>query len=93
MKLIYVRAARSRGYLTLGFADGEGNKYSYTVSEADYAEIGSPLSGALIESGALEFVRTSDERYRASLRRRQARRFVIWYPAATLTRTDRFAAL
>ena len=67
MKLIYVRAARSRGYITLGISDGTENKYAYTLSEIDYAEIGSPLSGATLDSGALEVIRECDERYRATL--------------------------
>ena len=67
MKLIYVRAARSRGYLTLGLSDGTENKYAYTLAESDYAEIGSPLSGATLDSGALEVIRECDERYRATL--------------------------
>ena len=67
VKLIYVRAARSRGYITLGISDGEDNKTAYTVSEADYASIGMPLVGAELDGGALEVISESDGRYRATL--------------------------
>ena len=67
VKLIYVRAARSRGYITIGISDGEDNKTAYTVSEADYASIGMPLVGAELDGGALEVIMESDGRYRATL--------------------------
>ena len=66
MKLIYIKPSRSRGYLILGFTDGE-NKYSYTVTEEDYAELGSPLAGFLPGESMLADIKRSDERYRANL--------------------------
>ena len=67
LKLIYVRAARSRGYLTLGISDGGENKTAFTVSEEDYSSLGTPLVGTLFDGGAMEVIRESDLRYRAAL--------------------------
>ncbi len=66
MKLIYIKPSKSKNYLTLGFTDGE-NKYSYTISELDYAELGSPLIGYLADERIISDIRKSDERYRATL--------------------------
>ena len=66
MKLLYMRASRSRGYLVLGIAIEE-EKLAFTVSEADYAELGSPRVGDRISEDALGFIKRSDEGYRARL--------------------------
>ena len=44
MKVIYIRDSKSRGYLKIGLSAGD-KKYEYTVSEEEYKENGSPLSG------------------------------------------------
>ncbi len=64
MKVIYIRDSKSRGYLRIGISDG-GNKYEYTLSEKEYRECGSPLSGD--EIFELEALKECDMRYRARL--------------------------
>lgn len=65
VKLIYIRASKSKGYLALGFLDEEKNKYSLTVSEADYRRIGSHLIGDGISDFEFDSYKKSDELYRA----------------------------
>lgn len=64
MKVVYIRDSNSRGYLRIGISDGEKKK-EYTVSESQYTELGSPLSGDVISDvSALE---VCDMRYRGKL--------------------------
>ena len=65
MKVIYIRDSKSRGYLRVGFSDGE-QKIEYTVSEFDYKELGSLLIGDTLEDPS-GFI-LADMRYRARLR-------------------------
>ena len=64
MKLSFVKASRSKGYLVLGLIDS-GEKHIYTVSEAAYSEIGSPYHPSEIDGGMLESICFADECYRA----------------------------
>ena len=64
MKVIYIRASSSKGYLRLGLSDGE-KKNEYTVSESDYRDNGSPLVGDEIFD--VEALLLSDMRYKARL--------------------------
>lgn len=64
MKVIYIRDSKSRGYLRIGLSDGE-EKLEYTVSEKEYAELGSLLVGD--EVGDSEALSECDMRYRARL--------------------------
>ena len=67
MKLIYIRDSKSKGYLALGFYDGE-NKYSLTVSESEHRRIGAHLSGDSISPEEFSEYRRADEIYRAKKR-------------------------
>lgn len=64
MKVIYIRDSRSRGYLRIGVSDGE-QKIEYTVSEKEYRELGSPLTGD--ENLDIEALAECDIRYKAKL--------------------------
>lgn len=64
MKVIYIRDSKSRGYLKIGLSDGD-KKYEYTVSEEEYKENGSLLSGDEIYD--TEALRKCDMRYHARL--------------------------
>lgn len=64
MKVIYIRDSKSRGYLKIGISDGD-KKYEYTLSEAEYRECGSLLSGDEIFDA--EALKRCDMRYRARL--------------------------
>lgn len=64
MKVIYIRNSRSRGYLRIGISDGE-NKFEYTVSESEYRELGSLLSGDEVTD--TEQLRLCDMRYKGRL--------------------------
>ena len=66
MKVVYVRPGRSRGYLTVGVSDG-AEKRSFTVSELDYKESGSPRPGDYADADMLATLIHSDEVYRAHL--------------------------
>ena len=66
MRVVYVRPGRSRGYLTVGLSDGI-EKYSFTVSECDYADAGSPRQGDIANSDTVSALKHSDEVYRAHL--------------------------
>lgn len=67
MNVIYVRAARTKGYLKLRISDGEENT-DLTVSEREYAEAGSPLPSDNLTRDAFSALITADMRYRASLK-------------------------
>ena len=64
MKVIYIRDSKSRSYLRVGISDGE-KKLEYTVSESEYRELGSLLSGDEISDTSL--LEKCDMRYRAKL--------------------------
>lgn len=67
MKVIFVRPSRSRGYITVGVSGREGEKKSLTVSEADYADIGAPMTGDELSFADYTCAASSDERYRARI--------------------------
>ncbi len=66
MRVTYVRPGKSKGYLTVGLSDGE-EKHSFTVSECDYTEAGSPRPGDMADGDLVGALRHSDEIYRAHL--------------------------
>ena len=66
MKVVFIRAARSKGYIRVGISDGE-EKCDLTVSEADYRDAGSPLSGDTLDPDTISLLKNSDMRYRAGL--------------------------
>ena len=66
MKVIFIREARSRGYIRIGISDGQ-EKYDLTVSESDYREVGSPLCKDEVDADMLSLLLDSDMRYRAGL--------------------------
>lgn len=67
MKVIYVRPSNSKGYLRIGIECGE-EKIPLTVSEREYADCGSLLTGDAIDSDALTALKMADERYRACVK-------------------------
>lgn len=66
MKVIYIRAASSCGYIRIGLAEGE-ERSVLVISEADYASVGSPLVGDTVDGESLRVLTLSDMRYRARL--------------------------
>ena len=66
MRIIYVRAAKSRGYIRIGVDTGE-EQLSLVCSEADYLSAGSPLTRDEIDGDTLEVLCASDMRYKARL--------------------------
>lgn len=66
MKVKAVRAGKSQGYLTVIIVDGD-ERYSYTVSECDYLEAGSPRPGDEPDGDTISALAYSDEVYRARL--------------------------
>ena len=66
MKVKAVRAGKSQGYLTVIIVDGD-ERCSYTVSERDYLEAGSPRPGDVPDGDTLAALSYSDEVYRARL--------------------------
>ena len=66
VKIIYVRAAKSRGYIRIGVDTG-GEQLSLVCSEADYLSVGSPLTRDEIGEDTLSVLTFSDMRYKARL--------------------------
>ena len=66
MQVKAVRAGKSQGYLTVVITDGEERK-TFTVSERDYLEAGSPRPGDYLDGDMLAALSYSDENYRARL--------------------------
>ena len=66
MQVKAVRAGKSQGYLTVVVTDGEERK-TFTVSERDYLEAGSPRPGDEPDGDMLAALSYSDENYRARL--------------------------
>ncbi len=67
MNIVYIRPSKSRGYLRLGIDTGEGAK-AYTLSEREYSELGSPLSGDRISDPEYKEIIRRDMRYRAKIK-------------------------
>lgn len=65
LKVVYVRASKSRGYTVLGIDSGEGAR-AYTVPDSVYAQIGSPLGGFQLDGGDFSAVVLADESFRAT---------------------------
>ena len=66
MKVKSVRPGKSKGYLIVGITNGE-ERFSFNVSESDYADAGSPRPGDIADSDMLATLSHSDEVYRARL--------------------------
>jgi len=64
MKVIYIRDSSSRGYLRIGLSHGD-EKYEYTLSKAQYEDIGSPVQDEEISD--IEALKGYDIKYRATL--------------------------
>ena len=62
MKVIYIRPLRDRGYLSIGFSNGE-EKLSFSLSEGEYRELGSLLIGD--ETDDIEPFIYCDKKYKA----------------------------
>ena len=67
MQVIYIRPARSKGYVRIGISDEE-SKYDFTVSEADYRLGDSPLVSDNLTRDSFLILHRSDEFYRARLK-------------------------
>lgn len=67
MKVVSVRPARSRGYITVAVSLSEDEKKSLTVSEEDYSAAGSPMARDEIGNREYLILLASDESYRARL--------------------------
>ena len=67
MRVISVRPARSRGYITLSLDMGDGEKKSLTVSDEDYSAADSPMARDEINTREYLVLLASDEHYRARL--------------------------
>ncbi len=65
MKLVYVREAKSRGYIVLGIDVGEGAR-AYTVPVSIYSDIGAPICGTFVPENALSAIVYADEVFRAT---------------------------
>ena len=67
MTVIFIKEARSKGYLRLGIKD-DGEKYDFTVSESEYREAGSPLVRDNLTRDAFDILCNADMRYRARIK-------------------------
>lgn len=67
MTVIYIRAGGSKGYLRVGVSE-DGEKYSFTVSESEYREAGSPLTRDNLTREAFNILQYADMRYKAKLK-------------------------
>ncbi len=67
MTVIYIKEAGAKGYLRVGIAQ-EGEKYSFTVSESEYREAGSPLTRDNLTREAFNILQYADMRYKAKLK-------------------------
>ena len=67
MKVIFVRAAKDKGYLRMRIEDGE-EIVNLTVSESDYANAGAPLAYDSLTRDAVLALKLADMRYRARLK-------------------------
>jgi SOS response regulatory protein OraA/RecX len=64
MKVIYLRASRSKGYLSVGLSEGE-ERIRLVIPERELKALGSPAAGDEIDADVLCAMRLEDERYRA----------------------------
>lgn len=64
MNVVFVKAAKSKGYLRLRVSDGEDNT-DLVVSEREYADAGAPCASDNLTREALSALLLADMRYRA----------------------------
>lgn len=67
MTVIYIKEAGTKGYLRVGIAE-DAEKYSFTVSESEYREAGSPLTRDNLTREAFDILQYADMRYKAKLK-------------------------
>ena len=67
MKVTYVRAAKTKGFLNLGIETEEG-VVKFSLSERDYSRLGAPLSGDVLTDDVYEELMLLDMRYKAKRR-------------------------
>jgi SOS response regulatory protein OraA/RecX len=66
MTVIYIRAAKSKGYLRIGVESDK--KYDFTVSETEYSSLGAPLIGDNLTRESFNGLYQADMRYKARLK-------------------------
>ena len=66
LKVEYIKGAASRGYLKIGIVC-DGERASYTVSEATYRSVGEPRAADILTRDSLEAIKTGDMEYRAHI--------------------------
>ena len=64
MKIVFIKSAKTKGYLRLRLGDGE-ETVDLTVSEREYADAGSPLVSDSVTRDTLSALKLADMRYRA----------------------------
>ena len=64
MKIVFIKSAKTKGYLRLRLSDGE-ETVDLTVSEREYADAGSPLVSDSVTRDTVSALKLADMRYRA----------------------------
>jgi SOS response regulatory protein OraA/RecX len=67
LTVIYIREAKSKGYLRVGVRSGD-EKLDFCVSESEYREAGSPTVSEELTRDAFDLLFLSDMRYRARIK-------------------------
>ena len=67
MNVVFVKAAKTKGYLKLRIKDGE-REIDLIVSERDHADAGSPIASDNLTRDAFSILSLSDMRYRARVK-------------------------
>ena len=63
----YIRPGKSKGYISIGI-QCDDEKYTFSVSEDVYSDVGTPVVGDFIESDVFGIMKDADELYRANLK-------------------------
>ena len=63
----YIRPGKSKGYISIGI-QCDDEKYTFSVSEDVYSDVGTPVVGDFIESDVFCVMKDADELYRANLK-------------------------
>ena len=67
MTVIYIKDAKSKGFLRIGIDVGE-KRYDFTVSESEYRAAGSPLTRDTLTGDVFDMLSEADMRYRAKIK-------------------------
>lgn len=67
MKVVFIKAARSKGYLKIRIEDEE-ERLDLIVSEREYADAGSPLVSDDLTRDTVSFLKLADMRYTARMK-------------------------